>query len=112
MSIGINDEFGFGKFKGKTFSEVMLLPDGPNWCCWLRETKKSAGEPRAFNVAANKVIDEAIRNSRTLRKKYQVWDATESDVHDAIKRQVEAQAEMQAADQQRDMAYAGQWGAW
>ena len=68
MSIGINDKFAFGKYKGKFFAEVMLEPDGPSWCCWLREEKKRSGQPRAFDTEANRVIDEAIRDSRTLRK--------------------------------------------
>lgn len=116
MSIGINDTFTFGKLKGHTFAEVMLLSDGPGYCCWLREQKKAAGQPRAFDNAANLVVDEAIRNSKTLRRKYAIWNTTPTDLEAVLKEQAAKREEREVAEVvavvERKVAYADEWGAW
>ncbi|MCL2874695.1 MAG: hypothetical protein FWF12_00070 [Betaproteobacteria bacterium] len=116
MSIGIDDTFKFGKHKGKTFAEVMLISDGPGWCAWLRSEKKKTSGVTGFSKEANDVIDEAIRNDRYLRSKFQIENMTPTDLEKAIKRQVDAAAKAAAEEERavavRDLAYAGQWGAW
>lgn len=113
MSIGINDRFTFGKYKGRTFAEVMTNdPDGPHWCCWLREEKKKQGQPRAFDTEANAVIDEAIRNSKSLRNRYKVWEVKEADLQEIMAANAKAQQERENAEKERELAYANEWGAW
>jgi hypothetical protein len=118
MSIGINDIFTFGRLKGKTFAEAMLLDDGPGYCCWLREQKKAAGQPRAFDNAANLAVDDAIRSSSTLRRKYAIWNttSTSTDLETVLKEQAVKRAQHEAAEAvavvERKVVYAEEWGAW
>lgn len=116
MSIGINDVFGFGKHKGKTFAEVMLLPEGSGYCAWLREEKKRSGQPQAFNAEANKVIDEAIRNSKSLRKKYSPWDLNAVDLETILKDRQEQEeksmVEQAMLFEQRKAGYSQDWASW
>lgn len=114
MSLGINDTFPFGKFKGHKVSDVLL--SDPGYCCWLREEKKNAGQPRAFDKDANDVIDVAIRQSKSLSKKYKPWGAADADLEAILKNRTE-QDEAAAAValdtfEQRQVAYSGEWGAW
>lgn len=115
MSIDINDVFQFGKHKGAKFSDVVLTSDGAGYCCWLREEKRRSGQGRAFTVAANAVIDEAIRGNKSLMKKYKPWnieEATLEVVNGAIERDARAAAESEVIAEARNAAYAKDWGAW
>lgn len=110
MSLGINDTFNFGKYKGRSVAEV--LRDDVRYCCWLREEKKNAGQPRPFNSDVNMVIDQKIRDSKTLQKKYKPLNATDADLQQMFRQQAEDREVFESLDQRRAIAYSGEWGAW
>ena len=116
MSIGINYKFTFGKHKGKTFAEVMLLPDGPGYCAWLRSEKKRDTGITGFSKEANDVIDEAIRTSKSLRSKYQIENATANDLEAVLKARLALEErkamEVKVVEEERQAAYAETWGEW
>jgi len=75
-------------------------------------TKYTVGSGTTSAYEANNVLDEAIRNSSSLRRKYKVWQQTPFDLAETIKAQVAAQEAAAIADEVRSNAYAMEWGAW
>jgi hypothetical protein len=114
MNIGINDEIPFGRFKGYLFSDVMQTR--PDYCAWLRDTKLKARERNPFSKEANLVIDEAIRQSKSLRNKYAVLYPTDEDhqLKAILKEAHDAKVAHDAAafEERKNTVYADQWGAW
>lgn len=114
MSFGLNDTLTFGKYKGRTVSDVILNDVG--WCCWIRDQKKEQGQPRMFDHETNLVLDEAIRNDKKLRAKFKIWNAVERDLAVEMKEAAEARRAIEAREEQvinaRQAAYANSWGEW
>lgn len=114
MKFGVNDVLTFGKHKGKTLKDVLATE--AHWACWLREEKKKSGQPTPFTKEAHDAIDACIKSSRTLKKQYAVWNMGDANLEQMLGgRVMEAQEEAQrhqAELNERDLAYAGEWGAW
>lgn len=114
MKFGLNDTLTFGKHKGKIVKAV--LQEAPHWACWLRDEKKKTGEATPFTKEVHDEIDRMIRSSRTLKRQYQPWDVKDGNLEQMLGgRVMEAQEEEQrhqAELSERDLAYAGEWGAW
>ncbi len=113
MSLGINDVLPFGKYKGRPVHEVVL--DDPNWCCWIREEKKKAGQPKMWSVEVNNILDVAIDNDKKL-KRYPKWSDKSVDLSSIMKASVEVRTELDEkqaqAENARRLAYEESWGAW
>lgn len=107
MNLGLGDTFTFGKYKGYKVSEV--LGKDPGYCCWLREERKKAAQPNAFDAETNAAIDKAITGSRGLRKKYQPWGVTQQA---GASEPEEMPEDVSDVSRRRMAAYADEWGAW
>lgn len=111
--LGLNDTLPFGKYKGSLVHEVILKD--ANWCCWIRDEKKKAGQPKIWNAEVNTILNVAIDNDKRLAAKYSKW-AGESDVAEVIKeatnRGLVIRDAQEKADEERRIAYENSWGAW
>jgi len=112
--IGVNSSIPFGKYKGKTFADVML--SDPGYCAWLRQAKIKDGDLNPFTTEANLVIDDAIRQSKSLSKKYAIVKPTEEDLQlqNILKEAHDKKSANDAViyEERKSVAYADQWGSW
>lgn len=114
MKFGFNDTMTFGAHKGKTVKEI--LDKSPHWACWLREEKKKSGQATPFTKEVHDELDRLIRKSKTLQKQYQPWNLSGDSLGDvmaaAVAKAEEKEVRMKSEDEEREIAYAGEWGAW
>ena len=114
MSLALNDSFPFGKYKHQRLADV--LKADPGYFCWLRENSKAEGKPDKFKIEVHAEIDKAIAGSRALSNKYTPWNKKAVDLDKVLKgrsQQAAARDERVASEEeQRELHYAGEWGAW
>lgn len=103
-SLGLQDTMPFGKNKGKTIEAI--YKENVGYLLWLRdERKKENGDEKLFAFEVLVLLDDAIRNSKSLAAKHKSWGAT-------LLPQGPVTAPVAApADQEIEFAYAGAWGA-
>lgn len=103
----LNDKIVFGKHRGKTVEQV--YNDDAGYLVWLRSTAandQTNPNRRLFSNEVNLLLDDVIRNSASLRKKYEIWGAQVDGVD------VEPTVEHVVASVSAQEAYQEAWGAY
>jgi hypothetical protein len=108
--IGLDDTFPFGQHKMKVVRSV--LGADPSYGCWLRQSRKDAGQSGMFKKDVHDFLDNAIANSRTLQKKFKSWNVEKVNMEEVIKGNVAKLAVIDEVDARRMLAYVGEWGSW
>jgi hypothetical protein len=112
MTLGLKSELKFGKYKGQIVEEV--LKRDPAWMCWIRDEKRSQGQPRLWDDDVTARLDEMILASVSLRKKYKPSNQLGKpfDIQETMKKAVDADAARSKQETELSLAYAESWGAW
>ena len=107
---GMLSALPFGKYKGHEVK--WIVENDPGWLCWLRQEQKKEAK-NSFAKDVHDALDKEIDQHKSLRK-FQKWNAPDINaLLDGRIRQEEIREAASAAGLEvRDMAYAGQWGAW
>jgi hypothetical protein len=108
---GLKDTIHFGRYKGIQISSI--LNDNPEYICWLRNSKKAAGET-LLTADADAFLDKLIEEDRNLRKVYgsQKVKSAATSLKDIIRNQVAAISGAEAALNAKVELYSEEWGSW
>ncbi|MDY7537533.1 hypothetical protein RGU72_04610 [Undibacterium sp. 5I1] len=105
MGLKLTDTLDFGKHKGSKIEDVYKADAG--YLVWLRQERHSKnGETKFFASEMHILLDDCIRNSKSLRSKYSVWEVTVPGI------EIEPSVEVQAARSLSAQAYQEQWGVY
>lgn len=75
MNLELTNTMPFGKHRGKTIEAIFKDEDGPGYLVWMRQTRKDEhGEEFFFSLEVSQLLDMAIVDSRSLKRKYKPWN--------------------------------------
>ena len=108
VNLTLDDMITFGKYKGKSVGKV--YEEDVGYLVWLRQERKNQNaDERFFAPELHILLDDAIKNSKSLRAKYKPWN-----VNPAALAAIQETAEPTEPPPQRmapEMAYSAAWGA-
>jgi hypothetical protein len=112
--MGLENVLTFGKYKGQGKKVADLVKSDPGYLLWLRDEKKKAtGQTNFFTPAVLAKLNEAISNSKSLRKQFSEWPLTapvEPETKDEILAALKAGKVAEKAQEEAVVNYQ-QWGA-
>lgn len=75
MNLELTNTMPFGKHKGEKIEDIFKQDGGAGYLVWMREErKKQQGEEYFFSLEVNQLLDMAIQDSSSLKRKYRPWN--------------------------------------
>ena len=114
MALGLDNVLTFGKYKAQNKKIGELVKSDPGYLLWLRDEKKKAtGQTNFFTPAVLEKLNQAIADSKSLRKQYSEWSLAapvEPETKDEILAALKAGKVAEKVQEEAAVNYQ-QWGA-